>query len=303
MEKENEDKKTNSIYVRLVITIVLAIFSVTMIISGMSIYAIGKCMNMVFAEGYNEIKYVIYSIEAVGYALVFLVAILFSVVTVMIAGRIVKPLNQLMKEEYELSNGDYEVDIKPSNIYEIDALGTAFVKMAESIKEHDHHQHMLAYRDSLTGLRNVTSYKSWTSRIEEEIKNSDTKFGIVVCDLNELKETNDNIGHEAGNSLICSAAQIISGVFKRSPVFRIGGDEFAVILKNRDYDEGNELINKLDRRCKNEFITAENKTIPVHIARGVAFYNSETDKSVVDVFNRADDLMYENKRNIKTGMK
>ena len=295
-------KQTSSIYVRLVITIVSAIFAVTLIIGGMSIYAIDKCMMEVLPAGYDEINSIIYNIGVGSYALVLLVAILFSVITVMIEGRIVKPLKQLIKEADELSNGDYEVNIEPSNIYEIDALGTAFVKMAESIKEHDHHQHMLAYRDSLTGLRNVTSYKSWTSGIEKEINNSDTKFGIVVFDLNELKETNDNIGHEAGNKLICSAAQIISGVFKRSPVFRIGGDEFAVILKSRDYDECDLLIEKLDRRCKSEFITAEGKTVPVHIARGVAFYDSKTDTSVVDVFNRADDLMYENKRNIKTGM-
>ena len=69
---------------------------------------------------------------------------------------------------------------------------------------------------------------------------------VIVLDMNYLKEANDRYGHDVGNKLIRAAAQTISDVFKRSPVFRIGGDEFLIILQNRDLAERNDLLAKLD---------------------------------------------------------
>ena len=120
-----------------------------------------------------------------------------------------------------------------------------------------------------------------------------------MLDLNDLKRTNDVYGHETGNELIITSAKIISDVFKRSPVFRIGGDEFLVILQNRDLEAADELLEKLNHECAAASVVADNKVIPISIARGVATYDPETDASFVDVFNRADDAMYQNKRMMK----
>jgi diguanylate cyclase (GGDEF)-like protein len=121
----------------------------------------------------------------------------------------------------------------------------------------------------------------------------------MVLDINYLKETNDRYGHDIGNKLIVSAAHIISTIFKRSPVFRIGGDEFLVILRNRDLDELDTLVKKFDAECSNVIVETENENIPVSIAKGFARYDSQKDSNFIDVFNRADDAMYENKREIK----
>ena len=158
-------------------------------------------------------------------------------------------------------------------------------------------QHLLAYRDSLTGLRNTNSYKAWVTDFDKEIGNVD--FGVMVLDINYLKETNDSYGHDVGNKLIIAASQIISGVFKRSPVFRIGGDEFLVILQNRDLANLSELFVKMDEECANETVQAGEVNIPVSIAKGFARFDSQTDSAFADVFSRADDAMYENKRAIK----
>ena len=117
--------------------------------------------------------------------------------------------------------------------------------------------------------------------------------------INYLKETNDRYGHDVGNKLIVSAAHIISETYKRSPVFRIGGDEFLVILQNRDLEEYEVLLEKIDEECRNVFIVTDRENIPVSIAKGFARYNPEKDTNFMDVFNRADDAMYENKREIK----
>ena len=125
------------------------------------------------------------------------------------------------------------------------------------------------------------------------------EFGVIVLDINFLKETNDRYGHDVGNKLIVAAAGIISGTFKRSPVFRIGGDEFLVILQNRDLEALPGLLKKLDEEASNETITVDKEVIPVSIAKGFAKYEPKKDTNFIDVFNRADDAMYDDKREMK----
>ena len=171
--------------------------------------------------------------------------------------------------------------------------------MTMHLREHEKLQYLLAYRDSLTGLRNTTSYKAWVGDFDKDIANKDTEFGVIVFDLNYLKEANDRYGHDVGNKLIIAASRIISGVFKRSPVFRIGGDEFLVILQNRDLANCQELLLQLENECANELVETGKEGIPVSIASGFAKYDSNKDSKFVDVFNRADDAMYKNKRKKK----
>jgi diguanylate cyclase (GGDEF)-like protein len=120
-----------------------------------------------------------------------------------------------------------------------------------------------------------------------------------MLDLNNLKETNDTYGHEVGDELIKTSAGIISEVFKRSPVFRIGGDEFLVVLQNKDFENREELFELLDSRCRSTFVS-ENAQIPIGIAMGFARFEPGRDLRFADVFKRADNAMYENKRNAKS---
>ena len=105
--------------------------------------------------------------------------------------------------------------------------------------------------------------------------------------------------HDVGNELIIHTSKILTDVFKASAVFRIGGDEFAVILKNDDYKNYHDLLVKLDNACSEDFITVYEDRIPVSIARGVASYNPDVDKIYEDVFANADHAMYLNKQESK----
>ncbi|MBQ5709291.1 MAG: GGDEF domain-containing protein, partial [Anaerotignum sp.] len=200
-----------------------------------------------------------------------------------------------------LSNGDYDVEIIDSDTYEIKLLSTAFENMTQHLREHEKRQRMLAYRDSLTGLRNTTAYNGWVADFEKDLADRNKDFGVLVLDLNYLKEMNDVHGHDAGNKLIISAARLISDTFKRSPVFRIGGDEFLVILQNRDLKECEELFASFDLDCANTFVQIEKEKIVLSIAKGFSRYDPAVDKQFVDVFNRADEEMYKNKRKMKAG--
>lgn len=256
-------------------------------------------MTLVISASYNDIKRIRYDIALKILFVVLILAVLFSLVAILVVRRIVYPLKNLTDASVKLSNRDYDVEIVHSNTYEIKLLSTAFENMALQLKEHEKLQHLLAYRDSLTGLRNTNSYWAWITDFDKEIETEEIVFGVLVLDINYLKETNDRYGHDVGNKLIVSAAHVISSIFKRSPVFRIGGDEFLVILQSRDLVDVEELFMKFDEECRNKSIETEKENIPVSIAKGFARYDSKKDSAFMDVFNRADDAMYENKREIK----
>ena len=256
-------------------------------------------MTLVLSASYDDIRQIRYNIAFKILFVVLLLAVLFSMIVIFIVRKIVYPLKKLTDASVKLSNGDYNVEIVHSNTYEIKLLSTAFENMALHLKEHEKLQYLLAYRDSLTGLRNTNSYWAWITDFDKEIETKEIVFGVMVLDINYLKETNDRYGHDVGNKLIVSAAHIISSIFKRSPVFRIGGDEFLVILQNRDLDELEELLDNFDKQCQSESLATDRENIPVSIAKGFARYDSKKDSNFIDVFNRADDAMYENKREMK----
>ena len=100
-----------------------------------------------------------------------------------------------------------------------------------------------ARRDSLTGIRNMTAYQEFEAGLQKDVEEKDVEsFGIAVCDLNDLKTVNDTQGHKAGDEYIKDACRLICRVFAHCPVFRVGGDEFAVILRDKEYNDRNDLV-------------------------------------------------------------
>ena len=89
--------------------------------------------------------------------------------------------------------------------------------------------------DALTGVKNRHAYLETEERINAQIaQQRGPEFAIVILDVNDLKKVNDNDGHKAGDQYLRNACKIICDIFKHSPVFRIGGDEFAVIAQGSD---------------------------------------------------------------------
>ena len=96
-----------------------------------------------------------------------------------------------------------------------------------------------------------SAYSEASNEIQRSIANGEkTEFAIIVFDVNDLKKVNDFYGHDAGDRHILSAKKLICDVFKHSPVYRIGGDEFTVILTGTDYENGIELLQAFDRQVK-----------------------------------------------------
>ncbi len=256
-------------------------------------------MTLVLSADYDDIRQIRYDIGFKILFIVLLFALLFSLLVIFMVKRIVKPLKKLTDASVKLSKGDYDVEIAHSNIREINLLSTAFENMIVNLREHKNLQHRLAHRDSLTGLRNTTSYKGWVVEFNAKIKEGGISFGIAVLDINNLKKINDTYGHIFGNELIVTASRIICDTFKKSPVFRIGGDEFCVILQNRDLADIKKLFERFDTECATTYIDKDNVKFPVSIAKGFAEFDPDQDTQFSDVFERADSEMYKNKRLMK----
>ena len=153
----------------------------------------------------------------------------------------------------------------------------------------------IALTDPLTGVKSRHAYLLKQKEINASIEDGSAgAFAIAVCDVNGLKVINDTLGHKAGDEYILSASRMICDIFQHSPVYRTGGDEFAVILSGRDHLNRKELLLELHRRSVEHISTKE-----VVISGGLSEYQPGTDTSFHDVFERADVLMYEEKKLLK----
>ncbi|MCI5857707.1 MAG: GGDEF domain-containing protein [Agathobacter sp.] len=150
----------------------------------------------------------------------------------------------------------------------------------------------LAITDVMTGLLNRSAFEEWEAQCEPE-KN----MVLVTFDLNNLKHCNDTFGHAAGDTYIIDAAKMIRHVFGTvGKCYRIGGDEFCVVIADGRHLDLKRYLTKL-RRQQEEY-NRENSEVKIHIAVGYAAYGEEH-TNIEDVRSRADTYMYRNKKQMK----
>ncbi len=160
----------------------------------------------------------------------------------------------------------------------------------------------LAMNDSLTGIRNRRAYEKTEERLNQDIQDGIASFAIVMIDMNDLKKINDFYGHEEGNVALMRLSGVISRCFGRSPVYRIGGDEFVVVAENRDLKDLDALVERFNRSLREmEEDMSLKDWEQVHAAIGAARYEKGRDESVEQVFRRADERMYQDKQRKKAG--
>lgn len=211
--------------------------------------------------------------------------------------KITKPLQELTKvaEQIEIGNYDNILDYKGKD--EIGVLTRTINRVSLNLKNYITDLNDLAYADALTSLHNKGAFDACIKKIQIDMNRNkdDVAFAVCIFDCNNLKIVNDQNGHDKGDIYLKRTAEIICDVFDHSPVYRVGGDEFAAILVERDYKERDGLLQRFDERCSDQRAKADNPWEQVNVARGMAVYDPNTDESAYDVVRRADKRMYENK--------
>lgn len=159
----------------------------------------------------------------------------------------------------------------------------------------------LAYRDGLTGVGNRTAFQEYLAELEKE-RDSIEGVGIVMFDVNDLKYVNDNLGHQKGDDMLVHCADLIRNAFemKKGSCFRIGGDEFAVIISGENVSERCEQGISLFKSAMEEYNEVPEQPFRISIASGFAVYNrNQGNEKLMDIYKLADGRMYENKKKIK----
>lgn len=147
--------------------------------------------------------------------------------------------------------------------------------------------------DALTGVKSKYAYMEAEAQLDHQMETQNQPpFAVVVLDVNDLKKVNDTFGHQAGDQYLREACRMICQTFKHSPVFRVGGDEFAVIAQGHDYEHIDELIRRIEEHNRENI-----RSGGVVVACGMASFTDDT--SVASIFRRADMDMYANKQRLK----
>ncbi|MBS7008769.1 sensor domain-containing diguanylate cyclase [Anaerostipes sp.] len=226
------------------------------------------------------------------------ISLLFVIITVVFTKRIVRPLKELNEAARKIAAGDLTITLTQQSKDEVGMLTDSFQQTVNQLQKYISYINGLAYRDALTGVKNHTAYKEVENRLEEQMRIGEPRFALVVMDINGLKIVNDRYGHDFGDMLIMDACKYICKIFKHCPVYRIGGDEFVVILENEKCDRYAQFMEEFASGMEEYNRTAQPDN-QISIAAGVAVYNSQSDLVFANVFKRADDAMYQNKIDMK----
>lgn len=158
----------------------------------------------------------------------------------------------------------------------------------------------LAYTDQMTGLHNRTCFNVDFARLSE----NPADVAVIDFDLNNLKYTNDTYGHSAGDLYIKSCAKIIYEIFNGiGRCYRVGGDEFVALIEKASSIDMTHYMAMLESSVDASNRENKNQRMKMQIAYGCAVYSPDSDKNLEDTYNRADKIMYENKKTKKEQQK
>ena len=143
--------------------------------------------------------------------------------------------------------------------------------------------HVLAFKDALTGVHNRNAYNRRVSEIEKIL--STDKFAIMLFDIDDFKKINDTKGHLAGDETLKYLAEILKKNFSSSEdrIYRIGGDEFAVLSKGKTEEQIMELLHSVTK-----MLEVDGK---ITVSKGYSMIN----ENVKTAFMQADEMLYAEK--------
>jgi len=146
----------------------------------------------------------------------------------------------------------------------------------------------LSNYDALTGLFNRHYFEIEMERIQVSQL---FPVSIIISDMDKLKQINDQFGHAAGDNAIQKVAMLLQDSIRENDLAaRIGGDEFAILLTKTNEETAAEIV----RRIRTGIHTQDDGLL--HLSIGAA--TGEEGSNLVDIFRMADEMMYQNKRNL-----
>ena len=170
----------------------------------------------------------------------------------------------------------------------------------EHVKMHEY-MRTISYTDELTGLYNRRGFFTLVDHLLKVAKRQGKKVFMLYADLDNLKVVNDTFGHQKGDQALTDAAKMLKDNFRESDIIaRIGGDEFVVMSIGSNDTEANSLIDRLERKIE-DYNKTGNRKFQLSLSIGMTYFDPQNPLPVDTLLARADQSMYENKRNKKNG--
>lgn len=206
------------------------------------------------------------------------------------------PLKLLLGNTHKMEEGK-KLDINDlTSKDEMGYLLSSFYKMNEKVHARTQKLHYKAHHDELTGLYNRTNLFDEIQNSIIASKETDSKVAILFIDLDKFKPINDTLGHDVGDAiLIETAKKLRSAVRADDKIFRIGGDEFLVLIKDISEADQVEMIIVKVLKAFNQTVTIRSNELEIAISIGVAVAPDDCEDPD-KLLKMADIAMYEAKK-------
>ncbi len=170
-------------------------------------------------------------------------------------------------------------------------------RMKKEIKQAMDKMAELSTKDELTGLYN----RRYCMEFAERELSGAARYGkdLTVCmlDLDFFKKINDSYGHPAGDAVLKETARLLKEGLRQYDVpCRFGGEEFAVIMPNTRLSDALNFCERLRKKIQDTPVQFDSQRIEFTVSIGLAQFSAESDESVADLIRRADDGLYEAKK-------
>ena len=261
------------------------LLSLAMLDNGMTV-CVSANKNEIYAQQNDMIFVIVITI--------ILFAIVALILAYVFARKITKPIMDLNVAAKQMIGGNLDVKLTATTKDEIGQLTDSFNKARETLKEQISLLYDEAHHDGLTGANNKTAFTEAEKSIEKRLESGNYSFLVAVLDVNRLKVTNDILGHNTGDALLRTIATHLKSYFPLRNIYRIGGDEFAILLEGEDAEGGEEKVNACINEMENLRL-ADYPDMRISCAYGVALFDPHKDKTFSDTLQRADKRMYYNK--------
>jgi diguanylate cyclase (GGDEF)-like protein len=190
--------------------------------------------------------------------------------------------------------------------FEIDAVSlgephagnTRMLKSIRDVTEERKVQEKLKYlatTDSLSGLYNRAEFMNLAKKEFAWAKRNNEELSLLIMDLDNFKAINDTFGHAAGDEMIREIGSIIKTGFRKTDIAgRIGGEEFAVVLKNASLEEAKKIAEKFRETVAKRKVIYGGREITFTVSIGVAAIHGNADdiNDIEELLKLADDALY-----------
>lgn len=227
-------------------------------------------------------------------AILFFASLILAIAVIgIVTNKIVRPIEIINQAARYIAHGELNTKIPVYTKDELGMLASSIRKIEVELSEYIGHIRDMAYKDFMTGCRNKAAYLNFQTAIEKKIDEGLANFTVYVFDVNGLKRLNDSQGHEMGDELLKGATSALKMTFEEKSIFRIGGDEFVVVIEDEKQDVEENLA--AFRKAVAEFNQENELDFTLSVSFGAASYIPESDQDYKGVFERADKAMYRNK--------